>query len=340
MTEAPNSSPASHPLSGGLSSVLADLLRRVHLSGALFLRGEFSAPWAFASNNPAVLKDIFAPGSSRLVLFHVAVEGSFRIAVASGDSAIANPGDAVVLPYCDAHAMGYPDVAMPAPIESLVPPPPWKEAPVVRCGGGGEPTRILCGYLHCDDLLFHPLLSALPRLLHVRPSSGQAAQWREATVRYTLDEIARSGPGSSDLFARLPELVFMDCLRQYVEAVSASESGLLAALRDPIVAQTLVLIHAKPNAVWTVPKLARGVAVSRSVLADRFHQSMGISPMRYLARWRIQLASELLGSTDLPISAAAARVGYESEAAFSRAFKRHVDVSPAVWRERHRARPR
>jgi AraC-like DNA-binding protein len=340
MTEAPNSSPAPRPLSGGLSDVLADVLRRVHLSAALFLRGEFSAPWAFASNTPTALKAIFAPESARLVLFHVAVEGSFRIVVASGDSAVANPGDAVVLPYCDAHAMGYPDVAMPAPIESLVPPPPWKETPVIRYGGGGEATRILCGYLHCDDLLFHPLLSALPRLLHVRPTSGQAAQWREATVRYALDEAARSRPGSSDLFARLPELVFMDCLRQYVEALPASETGLLAALRDPIVAQTLVLIHAQPDADWTVPKLARSVAVSRSVLADRFHQSMGISPMRYLARWRIQLASELLRSTDLPISAVAARVGYESEAAFSRAFKRHANVSPAAWRERNKSLPR
>jgi AraC family transcriptional regulator, alkane utilization regulator len=333
MTEAPNVVSARLQ-AGGLSDVLAGVLRRVHLNGAVFLRGEFTAPWAFFSNTPA-LKPIFAPGSARLVLMHLAVEGCFRITLANGDTVVAQSGDAVVLPYSDAHSMGYPDGASPAAIESLLPPPPWDQMPVVRHGGGGPSTRILCGYLHGDDLLFHPLLSALPRLIHVRPTCDQAAHWREASVRYLLDEATHQRLGAEEVLARLPELVFVDCLRQYIEELPSSKTGLLAAFHDLVVAHTLELIHAEPTAPWTVSTLARHVAVSRSVLAERFTRAVGVSPMRYLAQWRLRMASELLRNTPLGMTEVAARVGYESDAAFSRAFKRHFGRAPAVWRRRH-----
>jgi AraC family transcriptional regulator, alkane utilization regulator len=330
MTKAPNATSA--PLQvGGLSDVLAGVLRRVHLSGAVFLRGEFTAPWAFFSNTPT-LKAIFAPGSARLVLMHLAVEGCFRIVLANGDTVVAQSGDAVVLPYSDAHSMGYPDCASPPAIESLLPAPPWSQMPVVRHGGGGPPTRILCGYLHGDDLLFHPLLLALPRLIHVRPTSEQAAHWRAASIRYLLDEASHQRLGAGDVLARLPELVFVDCLRQYIEELPSSKTGLLAALHDSVVASTLELIHAEPTTPWTVSTLARHVAVSRSVLAERFTRAVRVSPMRYLAQWRLRMASELLRNTPLGMTEVAARVGYESEAAFSRAFKRHFGKAPAVWR--------
>ena len=331
MIKAPNSAAPGLQVRG-LSDRLSAVLRRVRVSGAVFLRGEFTAPWAFASNNPAVLKQIFAPGSARLVLMHLAVEGPFRITLMNAETAVAQRGDAVVLPYADPHSMGHPDGAPQAPIESLLPAPPWNELPVIRHGGGGAPTRILCGYLHGDDLLFHPLLSALPRLMHVRPTSARAAQRREASARYLLDEAAHAGLGVGEVLTRLPELIFVDCLRQDIDGLPSSKTGLLAALHDSVVAQTLELIHAEPHAPWTVSTLARQVAVSRSILAERFSRAVGMSPMRYLACWRLQMASELLRNTLLGMSEVAARVGYASDAAFSRAFKRRFGAAPAVWR--------
>lgn len=337
MTMTPNLMPETPGLAAlrraDSGELLADVLGRIHLASAVFLRGEFSEPWAFASTDAQTLCQIVQPGARRLVLFHVAVEGMFSIKLDSGERATAQPGDAVVLPYCDRHSMGFPDDASPVPIASLLPMPPWAEMPVVRHGGGGKPTRILCGYLHCDDLLFNPVLHALPRLIHVRASSAQAAQWREASLRYVVEQSARPGSRGQALLARLPELVLVDCLRQYANGLPSGRAGWLGALNDPVIGRALMLLHAQPATAWTVEKLARSVAVSRSVLAARFAQVLGVSPMRYLAQWRLQLAANLLrDEPQLGMFAIAERVGYEAEAAFSRAFKRHLGVSPAAWR--------
>lgn len=310
--------------------LLSDVLRRVHLASAFFLRGDFSAPWGFESPDGPTLAQVLVPGARHLVLMHLAVEGSFHIRLATGECAFAQPGDAVVLPYCDTHAMMFPEGAQPVPIVELLPMPPWKELPVVcRSGGGGSSTRVLCGYLHCEDLLFNPVLRALPRLIYVRAKPGPAAEWRQASLRYVVEQNR-----DNDLLRQLPELVLADCLRQYAEALPESHAGWLAALRDPVLAKVLVMLHAQPEQPWTVTQLARRAAVSRSVLAERFKEALGVSPMRYLTQWRLQLAADQLRTTSLGMAALAARVGYDSEAAFSRAFKRHLGVSPAAWRER------
>ncbi len=310
--------------------LLSDVLRRVHLSSAFFMRGEFSAPWGFDSTDEATLAQVLVPGARRLVLLHLAVEGSFHITLPDGQSALVHPGDAVMLPYCDRHSMLFPQDARRVPIVELLPAPPWSELPVVcRCGGGGAATRVLCGYLDCEDLLFNSVLRALPRLIHLRAKPGPAAEWREASLRYVLEH----GQDKSPL-QRLPELVLVDCLRQYAEALPEGETGWLAALRDPLLAKALVLLHAQPEHAWTVEGLARRAAASRSVLAERFAKKLGMTPMRYLAQWRLQLAADLLRTTSMSVAALAARVGYEAEAAFSRAFKRHLGTSPAAWRER------
>jgi AraC-like DNA-binding protein len=335
MAETPN-----HAIDGASPAVdradlLSDVLQRTHLASAVFLRGEFSAPWAFASTDAATLCQIVQPGARTLVLFHVAVEGSFRIQLMNGEHAIAHAGDAIVLPYCDMHTMGYPEGIPPVSIATLLPPPPWKEMPVVRMNGGGGPTRIMCGYLHCDDLLFNPLLRALPRLIHVRPSSSQAAEWRKASLRYVVEQLAQSGPRAAELVARLPELVLVDCLQQYARELPPGQSGWLGALQDPVLGRALTHLHARPAEPWTVSTLAQRAAVSRSVLADRFVQILGVSPMRYLAQWRMQLAANLLrDESRVGLAEVAERVGYDSEAAFSRAFKRHLGVAPASWHKR------
>jgi AraC family transcriptional regulator, alkane utilization regulator len=317
--------------------LLSDVLARVRLQSAIFLRGEFSAPWGFTSTDAATLAQVVAPGAQRLVLLHLAVEGTFHISVEGGGSALVHAGDAVVLPYCDVHTMVFPEGAQAVPIVELLPAPPWDAMPVVCTqGGGGPATRVLCGYLSCDDLLFNPVLGALPRLIHLRAGPGQAAEWRQASLRYVLEQSWRGDGRGLPLLARLPELVLVDCLRQYAEGLESDREGWLAAVRDPVVAKALLAIHAQPVHPWTVASLAQRAAVSRSVLGDRFARALGVSPMRYLAQWRLQLAADLLRTTDLGIAAIADKVGYESEAAFSRAFKRQLGSAPALWREQRR----
>ena len=327
MTRAPND------LTGtpNPTDILSDVLRRLRLASAVFLRGEFAAPWAFRSTDAATLAQIVAPGAQRLVLLHLALEGSFHITLPGGETALVQAGEAVVLPYCDEHVMGFPPAEPPVFIGELLPALPWAELPVVaRIDGGGSPTRVMCGYLHCDDLLFDPLLRALPRLIHVHRSTGPAAEWRQASLRYALEAAAR--PGASPLSARIPELVLIDCLQQYAETRAPEHGGWLGALRDPVVGRTLGLMHGDPGHPWTVASLAQKTAVSRSILAERFTQAIGVPPMRYLALWRLRLAADLVRSTRLGMAEIALRVGYESEAAFSRAFKRTYGVAPAGWR--------
>jgi AraC-like DNA-binding protein len=322
MTETPN--PNAH-------SVLSEVLRRVRLASAVFLRGEFSAPWSFLSADMATLAQIVAPTAKRLVLMHLALEGRFQISLETGETAVIEQGEAVVLPYCDTHTMGNPGISAPVHIGTLIPMPPWHELPVTaRIDGGGDPTRVMCGYLHCDDMLFDPMLRALPRLIHVRAANTPAAQWREASLRYALEQTAK--PGASELCARIPELVLVDCLEQFAGTLSVDRTGWLAALRDPVVGRALALMHAQPTEDWTVERLAQQIAVSRSVLADKFTSAIGQPPMKYLAQWRLQIAADLVRTTDLGVAEIAGRVGYESEAAFSRAFKRQFGASPAAVR--------
>jgi AraC-like DNA-binding protein len=329
MAEAPRD--MTETLKLPVSPLIEDVLRRVRLASAVYLHGDFAAPWSLCSADQEALAQLVAPGAKRLVVLHLAVEGSFRIALPTSETALVESGEAVVLPYCDVHSMGSPEIANPVPAVTLLPKRPWTELPVeARIDGGGAKTRIMCGFLHCDDMLFDPILRALPRLIHLR-STGSAAQWREASLRYTLERA--SLPGGAELLARIPEMVLVDCLRQYVEAIPPAQTGWLAALKDPLVGPAIARLHAAPAETWNVTRLAHELAVSRSLLAERFTEAIGQPPMRYLAHWRMQLAADFLRTTTLSLAEIATRVGYESEAAFSRAFKRRFASSPATWRD-------
>ena len=317
------------------AALVEEALRLLRVSSAIFLRGEFAAPWAFSSLGPKEYAAALAPGAERLILFHIVLEGRFRIQLQSGEEASPGPGEAVVLPYGDRHVMGFPRDAPPVPVGKLLPPPPWTSLPIMRNGLQGPATRILCGYLHCEDLLFHPLLRALPPLIHVQPATRDGAEWLRASARYTVAEAGRGGTPS----ARLPELLLVDCLRQYLESLTPARTGWLAALHDEVVGRALSFLHQAPADAWTVERLARCVGVSRTVLGERFAAVLGLPPMQYLTHWRLQLASHLLRSTSATLPEIAGRVGYESEAAFSRAFKRGLGLPPAAWRARRQGPP-
>ncbi|WP_296744512.1 AraC family transcriptional regulator [Mesorhizobium sp.] len=315
----------------GSKDVLLDVLSQVRLSGAVFLLGEYRAPWALDSPEAEDMAKLLATGSKRLILFHIVQEGCFRIS-ARGIQVEGQEGDLIVLPHGDRHLMGNPALSDATPASELVPPPPWQSLPVVRIDGGGETTRLVCGYLTCDQLLFNVFLQRLPPVFCVRPRAGAATEWMQACFTYALGESVNAGQGNRLLMARLPELLFIEALRLYSEQISP-DTGWLAAVGDPVLGRALGLIHAEPTKKWNNEELARCAATSRSVLDERFRKLLGQSPMRYLTEWRMQMAADLLRDRKMKLLAIAERCGYGSEEAFSRAFHRCLGVSPAQWRE-------
>jgi AraC-like DNA-binding protein len=310
------------------------VLDLVRLTGAIFFRADFRAPWAYTSPPTLDLEGALPPGPGSLVMFHIIAEGSCWIALADGVRQDLCGGDVVVMPYGDAHSFGSREHAEPVAVTSLLPPRPWTEFPHIDHGGDGEYTLVVCGYLRGDAVLFDPVLRALPPLFVVRPPAGPAAAWVTASVEYAL-QASRSLHGAARTDQRLPELLFTEVLRIYLnQSHDAKLTGWLAALRDPVVGPALSLLHADPARDWSVAELAMAVATSKTVLVDRFHQLLGRPPIRYLTEWRLNLASGLLRTTAFGVAEIGAKVGYTSEEAFSRAFKRALGKAPAHWRAR------
>jgi AraC-like DNA-binding protein len=215
-------------------------------------------------------------------------------------------------------------------ILSLLDPLPWEVMPVLRHGGGGRRTEIVCGYMHSTDPLFDPAMRALPPVFVVRLPSGPAAGWVKASIDYAMADSAPPSNRSPNVIAtRLPELVLIEVLRTHLASAPAIGGRWIAALRDPVLAPALALLHQEPQRRWTVTELSTAVATSRSALDDRFRQILRQSPIRYLTAWRMHLAMELLATSELSVSRIARRVGYDSEEAFSRAFKREQGASPS-----------
>lgn len=306
-------------------------LGRVRLDGAIFLRAEYTEGWAYQSPPARDLADMLRPGRQRLVLFHIVAAGSCWVALGDGQQHWARQGDVIVLPYGDQHAMGGATDADRVPIATLLAPPPWVDFPVIHHGGGGRRSDIVCGYLDADDPLFDPRLRALPPVFVVRPS-GAAAGWVQASIAYALEQSAAATTSGSVVSTRLPELLLVEVLRIHLASAPAADHGWLTALRDPVLAAALALLHQAPDRKWTVGDLASAATVSRSLLDERFRQVLGRPPIRYLTEWRLHVAKELLATTDLPVTAIARRAGYDSGEAFSRAFKRAVGRAPTHWR--------
>lgn len=312
--------------------VVPRVLDLVRLNGAIFFRSDFCAPWAYHSPPTIELDGALPPGAGSLVMFHIVVEGRCWIAMKDSVRHDLSPGDVLVMPYGDAHTFGSHEYAEPVSVTTLLAPRPWTEFPHIGSVGSGARTQMVCGYLRGDAVLFDPVLQALPPLFVVHPPDGPAAAWVVACVEYAM-VAARSGRVAAPADQRLSELLFAEVLRIYLQdSRNAQLTGWLAALRDPVVGPALALLHARPAHDWTITELARAVAASRTVLAERFLSVLGRPPIRYLTQWRLSLASGLLRSTELNVSEIASRVGYRSEEAFSRAFKRAFGAAPARWR--------
>jgi AraC-like DNA-binding protein len=309
-----------------------DGLRCLQLSGSLFLRANFSAPWAYRSPEAAMIAAKLRPGGRRVIVLHVFTAGRCRVRLDRGDTADLEAGDIAIFPFSDDHCVGDPDVERPVPAMELFPPQPWGPMVSIEHGGGGAATSMVCGYLLCDDLPFNPVLASLPPLVRVRSAGGALGKWVAASVEYALHASENRGPVDDPLMQRLPELLFIECLCEYVRQQPASEVGWLAALRDPVVGRALAGMHREPARGWTLDELAKSAASSRSVLDERFREYLGVAPMGYLTSWRLQLAGRQLRTSAATIAEVAEAVGYASEASFSRAFKRHVGEAPGEWR--------
>lgn len=317
--------------------LLADVLASVRLSGAVFFEAEFSEPWKVRSERSDVLARMLFPFARRLVLFHLVAEGACWAEIDSKRWEL-RAGDVIVLPYGDEHVMGAGSASGAEDIASLFPvPPPWHRPPCIKTGGSGPTTRIVCGFLHCDEAVFNPLLTALPRVLLASSNEGPSAALLGASLGFLRKELEGDRPGGGPVVARLVEALFVEVLRGHGADLQSDAVGWLAALKDEGIRRALELIHSEPEKDLTVARLARVAAMSRSVFHERFQALVGDSPSQYLTQWRLQRASRLLLEGDDGIALVAARVGYDSEAAFSRAFKRFTGEPPAAWRKRRTA---
>ena len=335
---------------GTAMDVLSDVLRVVRLTGAVFFNGEFTAPWTLDEPDAQQIAAYALPQAECVVLFHILAEGSAVFQCKGLPPVQLSSGDVIIFPHADPHKMSSHLGAQARPPSDVFPTEGKSDVLHIAFGGGGEKSRFICGYLNCDQR-FNPLLGALPTILVVRSRDNYTAveaidckgrrptqvpqgssTWLGTTLKFTIHEAMSGHPGNSAMLGRLTELMFVEILRQYMQQLPADQTGWLAGLNNPCVGKALGLMHAEPARDWTVDELAREAAVSRSVLAQRFTELVGDSPMRYLVGWRIHLAKQMLREGKLSIQEIATNVGYESEAAFNRAFKRLTGSPPASWR--------
>lgn len=314
------------------------MLRLVRLTGAVFLNAEMHAPWAVRTPSARQLAAKLMPQADWLVEYHLIVEGQCWVRVDGDEPVRLNAGDLVMLPQGDPHRLSSePEFDAPASDGAAFEAPPYGEIVHHRHGGSGAITRIACGYFALDRRLCRGLLSALPRVVRIDAGQGDLRSWLDTYMQ--LRDAARAGfrPGGACVLSKLSELMFIEAVRRYVEALPPGQTGWLAGLRDPQVGKALGLIHQAPARPWTVQSLGRAVGLSRSALAERFSALIGQPPMQYLTQWRLALAAQRLQVSQRPAASVAGEVGYDSEAAFSRAFKREFGLPPAAWRRRTEA---
>jgi AraC-like DNA-binding protein len=311
--------------------VLSEVLKAIRLDGAFFYNAEFTSPWSFREPPSAVVAPHLSPGAGHLIIYHLITEGRCAANLEGGKPIGVGSGDIVIFPHGDAHILGNGStqtIDLEMRLQEIL----SGGMKLARAGGGGEVTKIVCGYMSCDPQLSSALMAGLPPMFRVPIRDGPGGQWLETTIRFSVDQ-ARDGAGGEAVLSKLSELLFVETIRRYISQLPAEETGWLAGVRDQEVGNALALLHRDPAKPWTIALLAREVGISRSVLAERFRQYLKEPPMSYLTRWRLQLAARMLKSSSRGVADIAFDVGYESEASFNRAFKRQFTVPPARFRD-------
>jgi AraC-like DNA-binding protein len=316
--------------------VLSEVLRSVKLQGAVYFHGEFRAPWSVRSPEASAIAPYLAVGAKHVVIYHLLLEGKASFRLDEGERLTISAGDIVVVPHGDAHFVENGPRTRTTDLASQAA-RIFQGLKLWRMGGSGEVTKFVCGYMACEPQLSRVFLSGLPPLFKVSIRDHPSGKWLEESIRFSAAEACASRAGAEAMLAKLGEVLFVETLRTYIAELPPEQTGWLAGARDPGVAHALALMHRNPAHPWTIASLAKDAGISRSVLAERFHHYLGEPPMAYLTRWRLYLGAETLASSSDSVAQIAGDVGYESEAAFNRAFKRHFGTPPARFRNQARS---
>jgi AraC-like DNA-binding protein len=311
---------------------LLEVLRSVRLKGGVFLDARFTAPWCVHTNIVAEDCGAFPVKPPLLIAYHFVIAGKVLVSVAGEPTLDVRAGEIVLLPRNDVHTLASGTGLVPVSARHLIQPSADGGLAKISHGGGGEPAQIVCGFLGSEDS-YNPLIATLPRILKLDVREGASREWVEASVRYAAGELTAGRFASSSLMARLSELLFVEAIRQYSATFSDQEAGWLKGVVDPQVGRALAAIHHNITSPWSADSLAKEVSMSRSAFVDRFTMLVGMPPIRYLTFWRLQAAKRSLRETSKSIAQLAQEVGYGSDEAFSRAFKREFGLSPSRWRD-------
>ena len=326
---------------------LSDVLRSVRLRGAVFFYVSGCGEWAAEAPASREVAPRLMRGVEHVIEYHAVAQGSCWAAIPGGPAVRLSRGDVVMFPHGDAHVVSSaPNVRGDRPDLRLFSESTLDQLPLrIAYNGANRPstapselegeTTIVCGFLGCDLQPFNPLIASLPRLLHLRaPDDGG---WIAQFMHHAVAESRSRNPGGEAMLARMSEMMFVDAVRRYTASLPLDSNGWLAGLRDRQVGRALALLHEQPARDWTIDELGRRIGLSRSALHERFAQLIGVPPMQYLAQWRMQAAARMLLETRATVATIALEVGYDSEAAFARAFKRLVGQPPAAWRRARNA---
>jgi AraC-like DNA-binding protein len=319
--------------------VLSEVLKVIKLQGALFYNGEFSAPWSVRAASSRALASHFAPGADHVIIYHLITEGRASLRLDSGENVSLGAGDLVMIPHGEPHILENGGATYTSDNSEQLAEVLAQGLKLWRVGGGGDVTRVVCGYMACDPRLSRGFLSGLPPVFKISIRNDDSGRWLENTIRFSVDQADKYRAGGEAVLAKLSEVLFVETLRAYITQLPCEHTGWLAGARDAEVGRALALIHRSPTKPWTLASLAAEAGVSRSVLAEKFRHYLGEPPMAYLTRWRLQLGAQMLAASSHSVAQVAAEVGYESEAAFNRAFKREFQSPPARFRSQARAKP-
>ena len=315
------------------NDTISDAMRAVRLTGALFFRVQLRPPYSVTALGVDEMVKQLAPHAREMIPFHLVTSGPIWFEVSGAEPVLLTDGDIIVMPHGSPHNLTDRPGSPPIPVGEL------QHAfsgplPTLQWGGDGPETEAMCGFFHTNSQLFNPLIDALPDVL-VIPHDPDAGSSVASMLKRSFEDTFAERPGAAALMERLTELLFLEIAQRHL--ASGQSNGLIGGLSDPLVADTLRLIHAEPSRHWTLDMLSEAVSASRSMLSERFTGLVGISPIRYLNAWRMELAAQRLSETQDSIAEIAAGAGYESEAAFNRAFKRHAGDPPGNWRRQRRA---
>lgn len=311
---------------------LSEVLRSVRLTGGVFLESHFTAPWSVLAKLEAEDCQFMSTPPVQIIAYHFVVDGSLFVVVDDESPTRVRAGEVILLPRNDPHTLcSAPDLSSTS-ARALVQSNAAGGLPHIMHGGGGEPAHVICGYLASTEL-HNPLIASLPRMLTLDVQQGTSRDWVEASVRFAADELRKGRFATSSIMSRLSESLLVESVRKYAATLGDHEAGWLKGAADPQIGRALALMHRDVHVPWTAEALAKEAALSRSAFVDRFTTLVGMPPIRYLTTWRLQTAKLSLSETRMTIAQLAHSVGYESEEAFSRAFKREFGLSPMRWRD-------